>query len=338
MNRASRRVARKRPTPKRKPPQSIMRIAAPPQRPWEINTEQVAILKNAVAKGATDEELKFCLTVARRYRLDPFRQQIWFVKRKDKSAEGGERWIPIVGINGLLHVAARDHRDFGTNDEPEFGPLKEVAWRYYEKAGKIKAPEWARVQVWKKGCAHPTVATVYWDEIYPDVGAAPLVRQMPRLMLGKCALAQAVRRAYPATDGLYIREEFQQPPQFTPGGREIVYPATEQEVASLEEAVDASDASNPHLQKFQEREKEQMAKAQLLTPAPKDSLFFVWNEESKTATITGAQSLLTKHRDRLKKFWSSVANAIVVTDQQLEDLKWEFEQAGTPFSRLKANT
>src|SRR5260370_40911454 len=31
---------------------------------------------------------------------------------------------------------------------------------------------------------------------------------MPVLMLGKCGKAQGVRAAYPATDGLYIQEEF----------------------------------------------------------------------------------------------------------------------------------
>jgi hypothetical protein len=200
-----------------------MIVRPPPEKPWEINQEQVTILKNTICKGATDIELQFCLTVARRYKLDPFRGQIWFVKRSDRTAEGGYRWIPIVGINGLLHIAARDHKDFGSFEEPEYGPMREIQWKYYEKSGKINAPEWARVTAWKKGHDHPVVATVWWDEVYPDVGAAPLVRQMPRLMLGKCARAQVCRQAYPATDGLYIKEEFQGRDEFTPGGRRIVY-------------------------------------------------------------------------------------------------------------------
>jgi hypothetical protein len=50
---------------------------------------------------------------------------------------------------------------------------------------------------------------------------------MPYGMLGKCATAAVVRRAWPATDGLYIREEFQNPPEFTDSGRQIVYPEAE---------------------------------------------------------------------------------------------------------------
>jgi RecT family len=205
----------------RRKPAAAMVVHAPDPKPWLLSLDEVALVKNHIAKGATDEELKFCLAVARRFKLDPFRQQIWFVKRRDKTADGGYRWIPITGINGLLHIAARDHKDFGSNDEPEFGPLHQVKWEYYETKGTLQAPEWARVKVWKKGHEHPIVATVYWDEVYPDVGAAPLVRQMPRLMLGKCALAQAIRRAYPATDGLYVKEEFQGPSDLTPGGRVI---------------------------------------------------------------------------------------------------------------------
>lgn len=199
----------------------ILRVPAAQKRPWELTEEEVNLVKNHIAKGCTDDELHFCLSVAKRYKLDPFRSQIWFVKRRDKKAQGGYRWIPIVGINGLLHVAARDHKhDFGSNDEPEYGPMIKVEWTKYEyneqtnkriypgKLMTLDVPEWARVRVWKKGLEHPTVATVFWSEIYPNLDDAPLVRQMPRLMLGKCALAQAIRRAYPATDGLYAREEF----------------------------------------------------------------------------------------------------------------------------------
>ena len=198
-----------------------MRIPAPPAQPWNLTLNEIALVKNHIAKGATDKELEFCFAVARHHKLDPFRGQIWFVKRRDESAEGGYRWIAITGINGMLHIAARDHKDFGSNDEPEFGPMQTVT---YCKNGQgaqktMQAPEWALVRLWKKGLEHPIVARVFWSEIYPNVDYAPLVRQMPRLMLGKCALAQAVRRAYPATDGLYIKEEFQGPPEFTPGGR-----------------------------------------------------------------------------------------------------------------------
>jgi len=224
-----------KPKRQRKPKEPVaLTIPAPTKKPWELTEQEVDLVKNHIAKGASDEELKFCLGVARRFKLDPFRGQIWFVKRRDKNLDKrdpnnkgkwitGYRWIPIVGINGLLHIAARDHKKhFGSISKITYGPMIEVEWTegYWGKdehgeaqwkvkeRHKIKVPESAEVNVYKKGDPMPTVGQVFWEEIYPSVDNAPLVRQMPRLMLGKCATAQAVRKAYPATDGLYVQEEF----------------------------------------------------------------------------------------------------------------------------------
>jgi hypothetical protein len=203
---------------------AIVRIAPPPERPWELNEEQVTILKNSVAKGASDEELKYCLTVARRYRLDPFKQQIWFVKRWDSSADDGKGgrgafvWTPQVGINGLLFTAARDHKDFGSVSLPEYGPM------HTPDGQKFGAPEWAKVKVWKKGESEPTEAQAWWDEYAPsDLSKAPFWRKMPRRMVAKCATALAIRQAYPDLGGVYIPEECEKMNEdFTPGGRRIV--------------------------------------------------------------------------------------------------------------------
>jgi hypothetical protein len=212
---------------KRKPPAALV-IPAPTKKPWELSEAEVELVRNHIAKGASNEELSFCLGVARRYKLDPFRGQIWFVKRRDKSLDKydrqtkekttGYRWIPIVGINGLLHIAARDHKkEFGSISKISYGPMIDVEWTEWEwiqgkpiakGKHKLRVPEWAEVNAFKRGDPLPTVGQVFWEEIYPDVTNAPLVRQMPRLMLGKCATAQAVRKAYPATDGLYLQEEF----------------------------------------------------------------------------------------------------------------------------------
>jgi RecT family len=217
------------PPRKRKPkePAAIV-IPAPTKKPWELSEAEVELVRNHIAKGASNEELTFCLGVARRYKLDPFRGQIWFVKRRDKSLDKydrekkekvtGYRWIPIVGINGLLHIAARDHKKtFGSIGKVTYGPMIEVEWAEWQWVDgkpvmkgkhKIKVPESAEVEVYKRGDPLPTIGQVFWEEIYPDINNAPLVRQMPRLMLGKCAKAQGIRAAYPATDGLYVQEEF----------------------------------------------------------------------------------------------------------------------------------
>lgn len=211
---------------KTKKAEAIVQVLPPTEKPWLLNQEEVTLVKNSIAKGASDEELKFCLTVARRYKLDPFKQQIWFVSRWDKSADNGKGgkgahvWTPQVGINGLLFAAARDHKkDFGSVSIPEYGPMITVSGQ-----GKMQAPEWAKVKVWKKGEAEPTEAIAWWDEYSPaDLDKAPFWRKMPRRMLAKCATALAVRQAYPDLGGLYIPEEMERMgDDVTPEGRRII--------------------------------------------------------------------------------------------------------------------
>jgi len=220
------RVRRNKPV-RRRHTKTVVHIPVAEPRPWDLNREEVELVKKQICPGATDEELKFCLTVARRNRLDPFKGQIWFIPR---GRGDQKKWVPIVGINGLRHIAARDHRDYGSVSEPEYGPMITVTWTRWDKNDRpipmtLKVPEWARVVITKKGCAVPTVGKVFWEEIYPNIDSAPLVRQMPRHMIAKCAEANGQRKAYPSTDGLYIKEEFAAArPDYTAEGREIIYP------------------------------------------------------------------------------------------------------------------
>jgi hypothetical protein len=331
-------------------------VRAPGPQPWNLTQDEVGLIKNHVAKGATDEELKFCLAVARRRKLDPFKQQIWFVKRRDKSADGGARWVPMTSIDGLLHVAARDHKDFGSSDDPTFGPMKEIKWNYFEKGGKFMAPEWATVAVWKKGATRPTTCTVYWDEIYPDAGASPMVREKPRLMLGKCALAQCTRRAYPDTGGLYIPEEFQGPPEFTPQGREIVVNEAEErykerEREGLEHLTPAQREVVKKRMEEAERKKQEpiidvqppkdgtVGKAKgfeyaeevtLAVPTDYAGLHYLYVRESQTWRVDGPEALKKANRDILAPLYSRVAGAIVCNAKQLGKLISECERRKVP--------
>lgn len=214
---------------------AAIQVLPPSEKPWLLNTEEITLIKNNVAKGASDEELKFLLTVARRYRLDPFKQQIWFVRRFDKNADNGRGgkgahiWTPQVGINGLLFAAGRDHKhDLGSISLPEYGPMVKI--------GNLLAPEWARVKVWKKGEAQPTEAEAWWSEYAPeDLSKAPFWRKMPRRMLAKCATALAIRQAYPDLGGLLIPEECDRMSEdVTPGGRLILEPGKREQLPTKE--------------------------------------------------------------------------------------------------------
>jgi len=346
-----------RPAPRKtaQPSQALV-VRAPGPKPWLLQPEELTILKNAVCKGATDEELKFCLAVARRRELDPFRGQIWFVPRRDRNADDGEGgtgakvWIPVVSIHGLCHVGARDHKDYGSFSEPEFGPTITVEWRWkgQGQAKKLQVPEWARIEAYKKGSAQPTVGKVWWSEIYPNIDYAPMVRQMPRRMLAKCAQAQAIRLAYPETGGLYIQEEMQEttPPQFTPEGRAIVM-------------------TSPAEERYKEREKEglehltpaqrevvtrRMAEVEARKNAPIDiqpprtempktdapALYYRYYRESDTWKIGGAGELIKAHLELLNPLWQQNGKAFVANAKQLGHLIREFELRKVPFHEAGA--
>lgn len=90
-----------------------------------------------------------------------------------------------------------------------------------------------------------------------------------------------------------------------------------------------SDGSTRLAQEVGERKvKELRAKADVV-----EAVFYVWYEESQTAKIMGSVALL--ERFGLKKYYEKTANAIVLTGQRLEDLKYECEQAGVPIKQLQ---
>lgn len=65
------------------------------------------------------------------------------------------------------------------------------------------------------------------------------------------------------------------------------------------------------------------------------SLFYSFNKESGLYTIGGAHELMEANRDVLKSLWSGAAKAVLATEEQLEGLKYTFEQREIPFTLLK---
>ena len=63
------------------------------------------------------------------------------------------------------------------------------------------------------------------------------------------------------------------------------------------------------------------------------ALFYLWRDDSQTAEITGSEELLKEHRLALKPFWNGAVRAIMVNAEQLENLKYFFEQKGVEFRK-----
>lgn len=277
---------------------------------------------------ASDLEVQAGLEVAKRYRLDPFKQgQIWFIKRWDRNAvtaqgsKGAYTWTPQVGIYGMMHIAARDYPDYGSVSEAEFGPMFQHT---VEENHKIKAPEWCRVKVYKKGMTEPTVATIYFEEFCPQVweNARLFWAKMPRAQLEKCAKARAIRSAYPDLGGLYIPEEMDRSrDDYTSSGRRITY--TDSQVKELREArVEMRDAKSPEqaraaIQRFSRAAKSSGEPAESHeggdtasrrtspTRPPTDSpdLTLDWSQDEQSPRLTGNAELIERLKSEIHASW-----------------------------------
>ena len=157
--------------------------------PW--TQEQVTLITNTVAKGATPDELQLFLYTASRTGLDPLTRQIHFVKR------GGQMTVQ-TGIDGYRAIAERS------------GTLAGIDDAQYDSEDKVH-PNKATVTVYRiiNSERVPFTASARWSEYAVEGGF--MWRKMPYLMLAKCAEALALRKAFPNDlTGLYTNEEMEQ--------------------------------------------------------------------------------------------------------------------------------
>lgn len=159
--------------------------------------EEIDLIKQTVARGATDIELNFFLYTAQLRGLNPLAKQIYFQKRKN-SRTGKEDMTILTGIDGYRLIADRTGKYAGCDDlifDDEENPRKATAIIYKIVGGTR--------------CAF--TASARWDQYYPGDHLGFMWRKMPHLMLGKCAEALALRKAFPEElSGLYVKEEMDQ--------------------------------------------------------------------------------------------------------------------------------
>ena len=174
----------------------------PLAQPGDFTTEQIDLIKQTVAAGTSDLELALFLEVAKSSGLNPFQRQIYAVMRWDAKARK-EKMVIQTGIDGYRLIAARSGTHMGTTD-PEFGPVNKEGF-----------PEFARVVVRRlvQGHVAEFPATARWSEYVQmgKEGPTAMWKRMPHTMLGKCAEALALRKAFPAElSGVYSDVEMAQ--------------------------------------------------------------------------------------------------------------------------------
>ncbi len=155
-----------------------------------VNADQLDLVKKTVANGATDAELKLFLYDCQRRGIHPLDKLLHFTKR-------GGRYTPVTSIDFMRAQAAASGEMAGSDDA-----VFEV-----DDSGLIAAT----VVVYRltQGQRFGYAASARWSEYCPD--NAPMWKRMPHTMLGKCAEALALRKAFPQQlAGLYSREEMDQ--------------------------------------------------------------------------------------------------------------------------------
>lgn len=200
--------------------------------PRDFSDAQLKLIRRTVARSCTPAEFDEFMAVASLCGLDPLRRQIspLIVSADDSDRR---RLIPWTTIDGLRVIAAR-HGDYRPMEEP---PVIEYDVARIDEATNPLGIVRAEVRAWRaSGDAwHAVVGEAWWDEyapIHASPGAKgpsadhlessrqehpdttmtldPSWRRMGRVMIAKCAEAQALRRGWPdVLSGLYGDEELQ---------------------------------------------------------------------------------------------------------------------------------
>jgi phage recombination protein Bet len=159
----------------------------------EYSKDKIELIKRTYAKGSTDDEFALLLELSKRYNLDPFKKQIFY--------------IPGTGIlvshAGMIHIAHQSGNWAGmkTFIITKDGEEKLIADDPRNIAGAV-------CYVYRKDWIEPLIHAVAFREYFkPSRSGYPSAWQkMPETMIKKVAEAGALRRAFDL-GGLYIQEE-----------------------------------------------------------------------------------------------------------------------------------
>jgi len=179
----------------------------------EYTTEQIQLIKNTYAIGATNDELSLFVYMAKKLGLDILTRQIHFVKRKrwnPRTNRSEEVAAYQIGIDGYVELAQRARDPSGKvlldgfNTEVLVDDKKKVLG--------------AKATIYRKDFGHPIELTVDFEEYCPKKDGRPMATWAthPKVMIEKCALALALRRTFPQFAGTYAPEEMEAVGEPTP--------------------------------------------------------------------------------------------------------------------------
>ena len=155
--------------------------------------DQIELIKRTVCKNATDNELKLFLYTCKNAGLDPLLKQIYAIKR-------GSTMTIQTSIDGLRSIAERTGR---------YAPGEEAKYTYDSSNEIVSATVYVK-KMTMDGTWHQVASTAYFEEYAQRYNGklSQFWGKFPHVMIGKCAEAHALRKAFPfELAGLYSTEE-----------------------------------------------------------------------------------------------------------------------------------
>jgi phage recombination protein Bet len=190
-----------------------------------FSAPQLQVIKQSYARDTNDIEFNLFVEMCRSLNLNPIKGQI-SAQVYSKNDPKKRNMVVVTQIGGLRAIAARQG-DYLPDDEAPLFTYSETA---KDPAINPLGIESVSVKVYRviRGEKHRIAGTVYWDEFAPieeewaedesgkrrPSGKKKLKSnwlKMPRVMLAKCAEAQALRRGWPEDlSNVYSEEEMEQ--------------------------------------------------------------------------------------------------------------------------------
>lgn len=157
----------------------------------EFTEDKIALIKQTIAKGCTNDELELFMHSCKRLGLDPISKQIYAIKR-------GNVMTIQTSIDGYRLIADRSGK---------YMPGREPTYAYDNTGRLVSATSYVK-KMGPDGTWHEVASTAFMAEYD---GGVNLWKKMPHVMLAKCAETAALRRAFPAEmSGIYTDEEMSQ--------------------------------------------------------------------------------------------------------------------------------
>lgn len=210
---------------------SALAIRQPGSSQIALSTQtREEVLRDTYMPGAHEHEVQAFIAVCKQTGLDYLSREIYPVKRWD-SASRSERWAFQTGIDGYRKIAESTGQYAGQLPLEWCG--EDGVWKDVWLAKT--PPAAARARVLRKGFAEPITRVALWSEYCQkdrDGNPRATWKSLATTMLAKCAEAQALRAAFPASfKGIYAEEEMQQTeneqPAAKPTPRETIQAKTQ---------------------------------------------------------------------------------------------------------------